>query len=151
MEKGEIFVLSGVVNGKRGHPKTEARKNSVPLIRSVRELLDLYRLRLGNPTTGVMFATEIGTPLCLHNLFTRQIDPILNPCATCNKLGQDDLLIQRILRHANVATTREAYIKIPEPTLTAGMAQLEEGIEATSRKAELMRLEAQNQTAETVN
>jgi len=85
-ENGEIKILSGVVNGKRGDPKTEARKEAVPLIRSVRELLDLYRLRLGNPTTGVMFATEIGTPLCLHNLFTRQIDPILNACVECGKI-----------------------------------------------------------------
>jgi hypothetical protein len=72
---GEIKVMSGVVNGKRGDPKTKARKTSVPLIPSVRELLDLYRLRLGNPTTGVMFATEIGTPLDLKNVFTRRIGP----------------------------------------------------------------------------
>jgi integrase len=82
---GEIKVISGVVNGKRGDPKTKARKASVPLIPSVLGLLNLYRLRLGNPTTGVMFATEVGTPLCLHNLFTRQIGPILNACGECGK------------------------------------------------------------------
>jgi hypothetical protein len=49
---GEITVLSAVVNGKRGDPKTEARRNSVPLIQPARELLDLYRLRLGNPICG---------------------------------------------------------------------------------------------------
>jgi integrase len=35
--------------------------------------------------TGVMFATEIGTPLDLHNVFTRQIAPVLNACAECGK------------------------------------------------------------------
>jgi integrase len=110
-ENGEIKVLSGVVNGKRGKTKTAARKNTVPLIPKVRELLDLYRLRLGNPTTGVMFpamlrapkrsgrgsqrsssATEVRTPICLHNLFTRQIDPILSACVECNepKATHDD-------------------------------------------------------------
>jgi integrase len=82
---GEIKVMSGVVSGKRGDPKTKARKASVPLIPSVRELLDLYRLRLGNPTTGVMFATEVGTPIDLKNIFTRRIDPILNACAECGE------------------------------------------------------------------
>jgi integrase len=85
-KKGEIKVISGVVNGKRGDPKTKARKANVPLIPSVRELLDLYRLRLGNPTTGVMFATAIGTPLDLHNVFARPIDPVLNACEQCGKV-----------------------------------------------------------------
>jgi integrase len=87
---GEIKVISGVVNGVRGDPKTKARKASVPLIPSVLGLLALYRLRLGNPTTGVMFATEIATPVCLHNLFTRQIDPILNACGECGKKKHAD-------------------------------------------------------------
>ena len=56
-DNGEISVNSSVVNGKRGDTKTEARKNTVPVIQPVRELLDLYRFRLGAPTAGVMFAT----------------------------------------------------------------------------------------------
>jgi hypothetical protein len=63
----------------------------VPLIPSVRELLDLYRLRLGNPTTGVMFATEVGTPLDLKNVFTRRIDPIPNACAECGETQKKHL------------------------------------------------------------
>src|ERR1700722_6489157 len=58
---------------------------SVPLIPSVRELLDLYRLRLGNPTTGVMFKTDANTPIDLKNLFTRRIDPVLKACSECGK------------------------------------------------------------------
>lgn len=85
-ENGEINVLSGFVNGKRGDPKTKARKASVPLIPSVRELLDLYRLRLGNPTTGVMFKTDANTPIDLKNLFTRRIDPVLKACEECGKV-----------------------------------------------------------------
>jgi len=59
---GEVKVMSGVVNGKRGEPKTKARKASLPLIPPVLSMLDLYRLRLGNPTSGIMFPTEVGHP-----------------------------------------------------------------------------------------
>jgi integrase len=82
---GEIRVLSSVVNGKRGNPKTKERKKPIYLIPSVRELLDLYHLRKGNPTTGVMFATEIGTPLDLHNVHARQIAPLIDACAECDE------------------------------------------------------------------
>jgi integrase len=139
------------------------------MIQQVRELLDLYRLRLGNPTSGVMFATACGTPLCLHHVFCDRIDPVLNACEQCGRakathrsgdheyrrssdlvawhgwhafrrglasnlydLGLPDLLIQRILRHSDVTTTRKCYIKVREPNVIAGMAQLE----AEIRKAE---------------
>lgn len=161
-QRSSLKVLCGVVNGKRGKTKTETRKNAVPLLPQVRELLDLYRLRLGNPSTGPMFATEVGTPLDLKNVFTRQIEPVLNVCATCRKpevkhrkeehaferdpsrpvwhgwhafrrglgsnlnemTGIEDLTIQRILRHKNVATTRKHYIEVRDPAVDAAMEQL---------------------------
>ena len=42
------------------------------VIQPVRELLDPYRLRLGNPTTGIMFATEVNTPIDLKNIYARR-------------------------------------------------------------------------------
>ncbi len=42
-----------------------------------------------------------------------------------------DLTIQRILRHANITTTRKSYIEIREDNMTAGMAQLESEIRRT--------------------
>jgi integrase len=172
VEGGEIAVVSSVVNGKPVDPKTEARKNTVPLIARVRELLDLYRLQLGNPASGVMFPTARGTSLDLHNVFCDRIDPVLNACEQCGKakaahrgkdheyrrhcdrvewhgwhalprglasnlndLGVPDLTIQRILRHGEVTTTRKNSIKVREPNVTAGMAQLE----AEIRSAETVR------------
>jgi integrase len=92
-DAGEIAVLSSVVNGKRGETKTEARKNTVPLIHSVRDLLDRYRASLADPDTGalpsgnkVMFASGTGNPLDLHNVYCDRIDPILNACEECGKL-----------------------------------------------------------------
>jgi hypothetical protein len=46
-------------------------------------------------------------------------------------LGLPDLLIQRILRHSDVNTTRKSCIKVREPKVTAGMAQLEAEIRKT--------------------
>ena len=57
----------------------------MPVVRKVKELLDLYRLQLGNPTSGVMFSAANGTPVALHNLYFDRIDPILNPCEPCGK------------------------------------------------------------------
>jgi integrase len=173
-----IEVVSSVVRGKRGDPKTEARKDWVPVIQPVRELLDLYRFQLGNPTAGVMFKTRNNTPVDLHNLYYDRINPILNPCVTCGKsveahrrsdrrrknheykrreglvewhgwhafrrglatnlydLHLDDTLIKRILRHANVATTRKSYIKVREPNVTAGMMQLEAELKKQEEKVQ---------------
>jgi hypothetical protein len=77
--------MSSVVHGKRGAPKTEARENSVPLIPWAKQPLDMYRLRLGNPTSGIMFPTGGGTPLDLHNVFADRIDPVLNVCEECGQ------------------------------------------------------------------
>jgi integrase len=124
-------------------------------------MLDMHRLKMGNPAEGVMFPTKKGTPLSLHNLYCDYIQPVLERCAECKKskddehagheyqrdtslpewhgwhafrrglatnlndLGVDDLTIQRILRHSDVATTRKSYIKtIPRQVVNA-MAQLE--------------------------
>ena len=149
----------------------------MPLIPTVRDLLDRYRAGLADPdigelsTSGVMFKTGVNTPLDLHDVFCDRIDPILNAREVCgklkaacpdkgsepheyrrrshivawhgwhasrrglasnlNELGVPDLTIQRILRHANVATTRKSYIKVREHSVTAGMAQLEAEIRRT--------------------
>lgn len=186
-ENGEIKVMSSVVRGHRGEPKTQARKNSVPLIPSVRALLDMYRARCGDPVEGVMFPTGNGTPVDLHNLFSDRIDPVLNVCDVCdkpriahvrgkrinrgpkrheykrregiewhgwhalrrglasnlNELGAPDLVIQRILRHSNVATTRAAYIKVRDPQVQTAMAQLGDEI----RRLETVESEAKLQKA----
>src|SRR5579864_1305366 len=91
----ELAVLSSVVNGKRGEPKTKARRDTVPVIEPLRKMLDMHRLRLGNPTCGVMFPTKqnkktLSTneiqPLSLHNVFHDYIEPALNRCEQCHEV-----------------------------------------------------------------
>ena len=84
----EVMILSSVVRGQRGEPKTKARNDAVPLIKPLREMLELHRLKLGNPASGVMFPTSTGNPICLHNLYHDFIKPALDRCAMC-KLGED--------------------------------------------------------------
>jgi integrase len=170
----DIAVLSSVVNGKRGDTKTNARKDSIPLIEPVRKMLDMHRLKMGNPAAGVMFPTMNGTPLSLHNLYWDYIHPVLECCSECktgkakheqamhaakaeerhayqrdpslpewhgwhafrrglatnlHDLGINDLTIQRILRHGNVATTRKSYIKTISRQVFDAMDQLQTAVE----------------------
>ena len=46
------------------------------------------------------------------------------------ELGVDELTIQRILRHSNVATTRQHYIKVRNPKVDAAMQMLESALSA---------------------
>ena len=43
-----------------------------------------------------------------------------------NRIGVDDSVIQRILRHSNVATTQNHYIKTASPDAIATMRQFSE-------------------------
>ena len=45
-----------------------------------------------------------------------------------NRLGVDDSVIQRILRHSNVATTQNHYIKTASPDAIAAMKQFSEAL-----------------------
>ena len=45
-----------------------------------------------------------------------------------NRLGVDDSVIQRILRHSNVATTRNHSIKTASPDAIAAMRQFSEAL-----------------------
>ena len=50
------------------------------------------------------------------------------------RLGVPDMVIQRILRHANVSTTATYYIKTAGDDVRSAMAKLECQIEASTKK-----------------
>lgn len=79
----ELKILSSVVQGKRGAPKTRARRDTVPLIEPLQQMLEMHRLKLGNPHSGVVFPTSTGLPVCLHNVYEDYIKPVLDKCAHC--------------------------------------------------------------------
>ncbi|HTK96245.1 MAG TPA: hypothetical protein VL382_11475, partial [Terriglobales bacterium] len=52
------------------------------------------------------------------------------------RLGVTDIVIQRILRHANVSTTATYYIKTAADDVRSAMAKLENSIPATETQSD---------------
>jgi integrase len=127
----------------RGHcqePKTRKSRAPVPVIAQLKEWLDLHRERLGAPSTGLMFQSAQGKPINLDALVRDVIRPTMEKCGlewhgwhgcrrglatNLNRLGVDDSVIQRILRHNNVAVTQACYIKTADAEAIAAMRALE--------------------------
>jgi len=82
---GELRILRSIVEGRSEDCKTRASKSAVPLLPSLERVLDVHRERDGNPATGPIFRTSIGTAMDPNNVLNRQILPVLNRCATCKR------------------------------------------------------------------
>ena len=124
--------------------KTEASKGAVPVIPELAKHLEAHRN--GSPASGFIFTgAKMGRPLDLHNVANRIVRPALQKAGipwcgwhgfrrglstNLKTLGVDDLVIQRILRHANVGITRQSYIKIEDRVKTAAMRKLQNSLSA---------------------
>lgn len=93
-----------------------------------------------------MFPTSVGTPLAPNNVLRRDILPALKLngiswhgwhgfrrglATNLNRLGVPDKIIQRILRHSDVAVTQAAYIKPEDKDSRAAMEKFENSLNAT--------------------
>ena len=58
-------------------PKTSASAKPVPVIRQLAELLDAYRISMGNPATGVMFHAGDRAPMESGKTAQRVIRPVV--------------------------------------------------------------------------
>jgi integrase len=149
---GEIYVSRSIWNGRvprisqRRHendPKTRKSRAPIPVIRQLGDRLEMHRLRSGNPESGPIFVTGKGTHQMMNNLLGRVMVPALRKANiewhgwhACRRglgsnlyhLGVPDMVIQRILRHANVTTTTGYYIKTAADDVRAAMSKLESGI-----------------------
>jgi integrase len=127
--------------GQVTNPKTKQSKAPVPVIGSLAKKLETYRLARGNPESGLMFASLNGTPLNVDNLANRTIKPALTKAGlgwhgwhafrrglatNLYRLGVADKTIQSILRHANVTTTMNIYVKSVPADAAAAMRSLEQ-------------------------
>jgi integrase len=135
----EIRVTQSVWRGKITEPKTRKSKSPVPVIEPLRAALDAHRRLSGNPTTGLMFKSERGTSLDLQNL-ARRFRPTLEKAGlkwhgwhafrrglatNLYRLGVPDKTIQAILRHANLSTTMNSYVKTVTADAADAMKRLE--------------------------
>jgi integrase len=131
----------------RGHllePKTRQSKSPVPVIERLARRLDCHRKLAGNPANGLIFPSSAGKPINLDSLAADVIVPAVAKAAirwhgwhafrrglatNLHRLGVPDKIIQRILRHSNVAVTQGCYIKTVDSDAAAAMRQFERSLE----------------------
>lgn len=136
----EIWVTRSVWESIVTEPKTRKSKAPIPAIVPLAKRLDAHRFTLGNPTSGYVFPTSNGTPLNLANLARRVIKPALvkaglqwhgwhsfrrGLATNLHRLGVADKTIQAILRHADLATTMNSYVKTVSADSVAAMLSFE--------------------------
>jgi integrase len=131
-------------------PKTEKSAAPVPVIGTLRKLLDAYKATVplgpdGNPRPDApMFPGIRQETRDLDKMALRVIRPAIESAgikwagwhafrrgvaSNLFQLGCDDLTVQRILRHSKVQVTRERYIKVRDEKTQIAMDQLERAIE----------------------
>jgi integrase len=140
---GWLNVTRSVWRNTVGDPKTAKSKAPVPVIPQLAQSLDNHRKRCGNPMAGSIFANSVGHPLDLNACYQREMKDVLKRAglawhgwhgfrrglaSNLNRLGVDDSVIQRILRHSTVATTQNHYIKTASPDAIAAMRQFSEAL-----------------------
>jgi integrase len=142
-KNGEINVSRKKWRGHIGAPKTEAREAAVPVAPLLQEILAKYKKNKDFPPVddGWMFyGQKEKKPIDMDNLSRRDIPGFINGAwygwhayrrglgTRLNDMGVNGVDIQRILRHANIATTL-GYYTFPNPEKTkAGLKKLTETV-----------------------
>ena len=135
-----LFVTQSVWHTYTTTPKTEEAASSVPVIESLKIILDEVRRADGYPSSGPILRGPSGKPTNLDNLSKRVVAPLLKAAeiewhgwyslrrgvaTTLAGLTRDGMASKGLLRHTNLATTTRHYIHdVPENTLSA-MQRLE--------------------------
>ena len=136
----EIWVTQSVWESIVTEPKTRKSKAPIPVIAQLAQKLVAHRFTLGNPTSGYVFPSNKGTPLNFANLANRVIKPALvkaglkwhgwhsfrrGLATNLHRLGIAEKTIQAILRHADLSTTMNSYVKTVSADTVAAMHSLE--------------------------
>ena len=143
----EITVRRSIdrVTGEPNPPKTTKSAAPVPVIPTLKRLLDAYKAEIA--TAEVMFPGIRQNYVDLDKMALRVIRPILKAAgipwhgwhafrrgvaSNLFQLGVDELTVQRVLRHSKVTVTRERYIKVRDERAEQAMAQFEAAIQNSS-------------------
>jgi integrase len=136
----EIRVEKSVWRSHVDEPKRPKSKGAIPVIAQLKLLLDQYWERCDRPRKGYIFSNELGNPMNLEALAVDVIRPALQKqnlvwhgwhafrrglATNLHRLGVSDKVIQQILRHANVSTTMNIYVKTVSRDATNAMRTLE--------------------------
>jgi hypothetical protein len=133
-------------------PKRPKSKAAIPVIAPLKILLEQHRTKCGNPQHGFIFSNEHRQPMNLEALAAVVIRPLLEQANLCwhgwhafrrglatnlHRLGVSDKVIQQILRHANVSTTMNIYVKTVSADAANAMKALEMMCATTVQPARL--------------
>jgi integrase len=140
----DVMISQSFWRGFALEPKTRQSKAAVPVIPQLARSLDSHRCLSGNPATGLMFVSPVGKPVNLDALAAKVIVPLVAKAGAewhgwhsfrrglatnLHQLGVADKIIQRVLRHTNVAVTQNCYIKTVDSQVTAAMQQFGRSLE----------------------
>jgi len=121
-------------------PKRPKSKGAIPVIAQLKLRLDQHWERCGKPANGFIFSNELGDPMNLEALAVDVVRPALEKnnlkwrgwhafrrglATNLHRLGVSDKVIQQILRHANVTTTMNIYVKTVSVDAANAMKTLE--------------------------
>jgi integrase len=136
----EIRVEKSVWRSHVDEPKRPKSKGAIPVIAQLKILLNQHWERCGRPRKGFIFSNELGNPMNLEALAVDVIRPALQKAnlawhgwhafrrglaTNLHRLGVSDKVIQQILRHANVTTTMNIYVKTVSADAANAMKSLE--------------------------
>ena len=136
----ELRVKHSVWRSHVGEPKSPKSQGTIPAIAPLRVLLDRHRARCGGPSCGFIFSSAKGQPMNLEALAIDVVRPALEKAGlnwhgwhafrrglatNLHRLGVSDKVIQQILRHANVTTTMNIYVKTATADAANAMKTLE--------------------------
>jgi integrase len=137
------------VSGTANAPKTAKSAAPVPVIPTLKRLLEFHKAALpllpnGEPLPdSPIFAGIRQSYADLDKMALREVRPVLESAgikwrgwhsfrrgvaSNLFQLGVDELTVQRILRHSKVNVTRERYIKVRDERVETAMAAFEEAI-----------------------
>jgi integrase len=141
---GWLNVTRSVWRCTVGDPKTAKSKAPVPVIPQLAQRLDAHGRRcVYVESSSPIFANGAGRALDLEGCYRREMKDVLEKAgigwhgwhgfrrglaSNLNRLGVDDSVIQRILRHSTVATTQNHYIKTVSPDAISAMRQFSQAL-----------------------
>jgi len=149
----EIRVMKSMWRNHLEEPKRPKSKGTIPVIAPLRTFLERHWIRCGRPDRGFIFSNERQEPMNLEAMASDVIRPILQNAklpwygwhafrrglaTNLHRLGVSDRVIQEILRHANVTTTMNIYVKMVSADAVIAMKALE-AICATTVQPEVLK------------
>jgi len=139
-DASELRVQHSVWRSHVGEPNSPKSQGAIPVIAPLRTLLDRHRARCGGPSGGFIFSSAKRQPMNLEALAIDVVRPALEKAGlnwhgwhafrrglgtNLHRPGVSDKVIQEILRHANVTTTMNIYVKTATADAENAMKTLE--------------------------